>query len=150
MPRIRVFALAAGLAAVSLGLAGCGSDGDSPLVAPPATGEDAGGSGGGSGTDDSIVDGGLGECGQILKTWLSLATTAFQGQDAAKSAQDTLEGIKDDLPEDLQDDLQVVADAFGALADDGIVQGAQELTTSEFRDANENILGYLREDCLPG
>ena len=42
-----------------------------------------------------------------------------------------------------------MADAFGA-GRGGIVEGASELTTSEFREANENILGYLQDDCLPG
>ena len=31
-----------------------------------------------------------------------------------------------------------------------MVEGGRELATSEFREANENILGYLRDDCLPG
>ena len=61
-----------------------------------------------------------------------------------------MEGLADELPEDLQDDLAVVADAFGAIAEEGVVDGGSELTTSEFREANQNILGYLRDDCLPG
>ena len=61
-----------------------------------------------------------------------------------------MEGLADELPDDLQDDLAVVADAFGAIAEQGVVEGGRELATSEFREANENILGYLRDDCLPG
>jgi hypothetical protein len=73
-----------------------------------------------------------------------------RGKDAAASAQKTLEGIADDLPPALQHDLEVVADAFGDIASKGLVRGAPSLTTHDFLEANKNILGFLRRDCLPG
>ena len=73
-----------------------------------------------------------------------------RAQDAPAAAQETLDGLSSDLPQDLQDDLAVVGEAFGAIAEDGVVRGASALTTSAFIEANENILGYLRNDCLPG
>ena len=46
---------------------------------------------------------------------------------------------------------QVVADAFGAHRLEGRRARARDaLTTHEFMEANKNILGYLRHDCLPG
>jgi hypothetical protein len=131
-----------------IGLAACGSTDSQVTVGPPVSGAGAGGGAGGDGP--GTTDGGVGDCAQILKTYLSLASTALRGKDAAKSAEKTLEGIRGDLPNALQADLQVVADAFGDIASKGVVRGAPSLATHEFLEANGNILGYLRHDCLPG
>lgn len=130
----------------------CGNDRPKVEIGVPGTGgSDSGGSGGEpGGTGSGGGSGGVARCGEILRAYGSLAATAIQGVDAAANARDTLEGLAGELPEDLQDDLTVVADAFGAIAEEGVVQGASALATTEFREANENILGYLRDDCLPG
>lgn len=144
-----LFALVLPLAAA--GLVACGSDQGNVGVRPPssgATGEPSGTSGGGSGA--SGTDGGLADCGEIFKAYGQLATTAVKGKDAAASAEKTLDDLASKLPADLQGDLAVVADAFGQIAEKGVVDGASALTSSEFVKANEHILGYLRDDCLPG
>jgi hypothetical protein len=138
--RVRRVAVTAA-AAVLLVVAGCGGSSShvgisTPATSPPAT--------------SPTTQGGLSDCATILKTYLSLATTAVKGQDAAASAQKTLNGIKSELPTSLQNDLAVVANAFGAIAEQGVANGLQALTTTEFKTANENILRFLRNDCLPG
>jgi hypothetical protein len=132
-----------------IALVACGSTDSQVTVGPPVSGAGAGG-GGGGGDGPGTTDGGVADCAQILKTYLSLASTALRGKDAAESAENTLEDIRNDLPSGLQADLQVVADAFGDIASKGVVRGAASLTTHEFLEANGNILGYLRHDCLPG
>jgi hypothetical protein len=150
MTRLRHLALALAVVAAG-GLVACGNDRPKVEIGVPGTGgSDSGGSGEPGGTGSGGGSGGLARCGEILRAYGSLAATAIQGADAAANARDTLEGLADELPEDLQDDLTVVAEAFGAIADEGVVQGASALATTEFREANENILGYLRDDCLPG
>jgi hypothetical protein len=153
--RLRLLAVA--LAVVAGSLVACGNDRPKVEIGVPGTGGSGesdgsgdGQSGTGSGSGQADSGGGLARCGEILRAYGSLATTALQGEDAAANARKTLEGLADELPEDLQDDLAVVADAFGQIADEGVVRGASALTTSAFREANENILGYLRDDCLPG
>jgi hypothetical protein len=154
-PRLRHLALALALIAAG-GLVACGDDRPDVEISVPRTGETENGSDGsggepnGTGSDGNGSGGGLARCGEILRAYGNLAATAIQGEDAAANAQETLEGLADELPEDLQDDLTVIADAFGTIADEGVVQGASALITSKFREANENILGYLRDDCLPG
>jgi len=134
-------ATVAGVAAVLLVVAGCGGSSShvgisTPTTSPPVTSPTTGG--------------GLADCATILKTYLSLASTAVKGQDAAASAQKTLNGIKSELPASLQNDLSVVAKAFGTIAAQGVANGLKALTTDEFKTANENILRYLRNNCLPG
>jgi hypothetical protein len=131
------------------GLVACGSDHSVGVRSPTSgvTGEPSGTNGG---SGPSATDGGLADCGEILKAYAQLAATAAKGKDAAASAQKTLDDLAAKLPADLQDDLAVVADAFGQIAAKGVVDGASALTTSEFVKANEHILGYLRDDCLPG
>jgi hypothetical protein len=90
------------------------------------------------------------DCAEILKAYANLAVSALKGKDAAASARDTLNGLKSKLPSDLQGDLTVVGDAFGNIAENGVVSGSAALTSSEFVEANKNILSYLRDDCLPG
>ena len=135
----------------AVGLVACGRDQGNVGVRPPgsgATGEPSGTAGGGSGP--SGTDGGLADCGEILKAYGQLAATAVKGEDAAASAEKTLDDLATKLPAALQADLAVVADAFGQIAAKGVVDGASALTSSEFVKANEHILGYLRDDCLPG
>jgi hypothetical protein len=132
------------------GFGACGSDHGSVGVRPPtssATGEPSGTAGEPSGT---AGDGGLADCGEILKAYAQLATTAVKGKGAAASAEKTLADVAAKLPADLQGDLAVVGDAFGQIAAKGVVDGASALTSSKFVKANEHILGYLRHDCLPG
>jgi hypothetical protein len=148
-PRLRHLALALAVVAAG-GLVACGNDRPQVQIGVPGTGGSGDSGGEPSGTGSGGGSGGLARCGEILRAYGNLAATAIQGEDAAAKARDTLEGLADELPEDLQDDLTVVADAFGTIAEEGVVQGAAALTTSEFREANENILGYLRDDCLPG
>jgi hypothetical protein len=136
------------------GLVACGNDHGRVSVRPPssgANGEPSGTAGGGSGSSGSSgVGGGLADCGEILKAYGQLAATALKGKEAAASAEKTLDALAAELPADLQDDLAVVADAFGQIAAKGVVEGASALTSSEFVKANEHLLGYLRDDCLPG
>jgi hypothetical protein len=141
-------ALAVGLVLAPFGVAACGGDESHVTVAPSASGGD--GAGGGGEPSDTRADGGLGDCAEILKSYGSLAATALKGKDAAAAAEKTLKGLEGKLPADLRDDLEVVANAFGAVAEKGVVLGARELTSSAFVEANKNILGYLRTDCLPG
>jgi hypothetical protein len=150
MTRLRHLALALAVVAAG-GLVACGNDRPKVEIGVPGTGGsgDSGGEPDGTGSDGGS-GGGLARCGEILRAYGRLAATAIQGEDAAANARETLEGLADELPADLQDDLTVVGDAFGTIAEEGVVQGASALTTSEFREANENILGYLRDDCLPG
>jgi hypothetical protein len=126
---------------LSPAMAACSGNESHVAVGPPSAASDAG-----SGSSS----GGLRDCGAILKAYGSLAATALRGKDAAKRAQETLDGIKDDFPAALQSDLEVVAEAFGTIAAKGIVSGAKALVTNEFLEANKHILGYLRDDCLPG
>jgi hypothetical protein len=121
--------------------AGCGST--SPAV-------DIGGTAAPPAATSPTTNGSLADCGTILRTYLSLAATAAKGQNAAASAQQTLDGIKSKLPAELQSDLAVVARAFGTMADKGVGAGLKALSTPAFKKANENILHYLRDECLPG
>ncbi len=132
--------LASGLA-LGLVAAGCGSSSAHVDIGAPASGPSA---------TSPTTSSDLGDCGTILRTYLSLVATAAKGQNAAASAEKTLDGIKTKLPADLQSDLAVVADAFGEIADKGVAEGVKALRTSEFKQANEDILHYLRDDCLPG
>jgi hypothetical protein len=148
--RARSLVVAVALTAAPLGLAACGGDESHVTVAPSHAGGGSGGGSGGGEPSDTRADGGLADCAEILKSYGSLAVTALKGKDAAASAEKTLKDLEGKLPADLRDDLEVVANAFGAIAEKGVVLGAKELTSGDFLEANKNILGYLRTDCLPG
>jgi len=152
--RVSLLAIALAVAVPAVGLAACSSSGGVGIGAGP------------SGTGPSItlpdvtlpdvslpdltVPGGLKDCATILATYVRLAVTAVRGKEAAASAQKTLNGIKKKLPPQLQADLTVVANGFGAIASQGVTAGRKALTAPAFKKANQNILSYLRDDCLPG
>ena len=62
------------------------------------------------------TDGGLTDCGGHPQGLRQPGHHGLKGKDAAAAAQKTLDGLKSKLPDDLQDDLTVVADAFGTIA----------------------------------
>ena len=73
--------------------------------------------------------------------------SALGGEDAAKEAQEAVEKLKADLPDELDDALDTVGDAYGEVADKGLIDGAEALDTDEFKEADEKINAYLEEAC---
>ena len=111
--------LALVLPLAAAGLVACGSDHGRVGVRPPTSGVTGEPSATGGDAGPSATDGGLADCGEILKAYAQLAATAVKGKDAAASAEKTLADLAPKLPADLQDDLAVVGDAFGQIAAQG-------------------------------
>ena len=82
-----------------------------------------GGEPGGTGSDGTGSGVGAGRCGEILRAYGNLAATGLQAEDAAAAAQETLEGLPSSCRRTCRHDLTVVADAFGTIAEEGVVRG---------------------------
>lgn len=119
---------------------------------------DSGGSDSGSSSDSTLPDVGditesipglenMGDCLDLAASYSSLYLEALGGADGAKDAQAKAKEMKSQLPDDLHDDIDVVADAIGEVADKGIVNGSDALSTSEYEDANTAITDYLTKEC---
>jgi len=125
---------------------------------------DSGGdsSGGSSGSEDTtdpedfdlgdIPDeiSGLGEmsdCFSLAATYGSLYFEALGGGDGAKGAEAKAEQMKEQLPESLHDDIDVIADAIGTVAEEGIINGSDALDTDEYNEANDAISKYFEQEC---
>jgi hypothetical protein len=101
--------------------------------------------------DTSLPDlGDLDDCVGLAGTYAGLAFSVIGGPDAAAEAQPVIDELRPRLPEDLQDDLDVVADAFTRIVEDGVLEGIGALADSDFQEANGNITDYLQENCLGG
>lgn len=117
------------------------------------SGSDSGSDGGSSDStlpDFGDVAGDMGDCLDAAGVYFTLALTAIQGEEGATKAQQQAEELKAQLPEDLQDDIDVVADTFGKIAQEGFLDGAGELNDPEFTAANQNITDYLQTTCSGG
>jgi hypothetical protein len=103
------------------------------------------------GPDLSLPDlGEVDECLEVASVYAGLAFSAIGGPEAAQQARERLEELKARLPEDLHDDLDVVADTFDRIAEEGIFGGADALEDPAFEEANRAIEAYLREACGGG
>jgi hypothetical protein len=87
----------------------------------------------------------LGDCFDLATAYSSLYVQAISG-DAAE-AQKQAEELKAQLPEDLHDDIDVVAAAIGEVAEEGPLSGSSALTTPEYQDADSAITDYLQKEC---
>lgn len=138
----------------------------------PAAEEDgSGGSGEGTGEEDaggsseddstSIPDlddltesipglGELGDCMEIAAAYGSLYFEALGGADGAEQAQEKAEELKSVLPEDLHDDIDVVAETIGQVAEEGLFSGTDALSSPEYLEADQAITAYLDEQCGGG
>ena len=93
----------------------------------------------------------MADCAEILKAYGKLAATAVKGKEAAASAPRPLEDIAAKLPERAaRRSGGRRPTRSGSWRTRVWSTGATALTTTEFVEANKSILGYLREDCLPG
>jgi hypothetical protein len=90
------------------------------------------------------------DCLAVLETYAGLAASAIGGPEAAAEARAAAEELKTSLPEDLHDDLDVIADAYAGIAEDGFLDGLGSFDDPEFATANENINAYLQENCGGG
>lgn len=125
-----------------------GTDGDSGSVG------DGDATGGSSDDGDSPVGAGsmpdfgkLGDCMNAGLSYAGLALSAMGGPDGAKMAKEAAEALKDTLPKDLHDDLEVVAKAFATVAEKGIMQAGDALDSKEFEKADDAISKYFDKVC---
>ena len=147
------------VALVAVVVSGCSSDNtveSGSAKTSDSRPRSSGSDGSGSGTTDTTIPdlgdvaGSLGDCMGVAGTYASLALNVLDGEDGAKKAQKDAESLKSKLPADLADDIDVVADTFGRIAQKGVLSGASELDDPAFTKANDNITKYLQTQCGGG
>ncbi len=136
-------------------------DGDSEAAARTSEERDTSGSSDSGSSDsgettipdlDDITDSipGLGDlegCIGMATAYSSLYLEALGGEDGARDAQKTAEALKDELPSDLHDDIDVIADAIGQIAEEGLLNGSDAFETPEYKEADAAVTKYLQEEC---
>jgi hypothetical protein len=109
-------------------------------------------------TDSSIPDmESLGDCMQISFAYAGLALASLGGSMGGEELsdadmaelRDSIDEIREGLPKDVQDDFEVVADAYNTLFDKGFMsEDAQDaLESDEFTEASENVQAYIDDLC---
>jgi hypothetical protein len=145
------------LAAVALvvSVAGCSTKSNEDVSADSSTTEterststtdDASGS---TGSSTSSGDGDASDLDQCQSVSLLLGgLTAGGAVPDDSELQQKIEDAKQNVPEDLQDDIQTIQDGFQDA--DGIVGWGQFLTSDEYADAAANLQQYLTDNCAVG
>ncbi|MFZ4518928.1 MAG: hypothetical protein ACOYOP_11090 [Microthrixaceae bacterium] len=121
-----------------------------PSREQPSEPDSGGGSGGGEGggTLPGLPDSQqLEDCADLASAFFGLTAGVIGGPDTLQSAVDDLDKVRDQFPQSVQDDLDVVIDAYQVVAEQGVLEGADELTSQEFLDANTAITDFLQEQC---
>lgn len=119
----------------------------SPNEGDPSGGDDSAGSALGDLADQIPGLENFGDCVDLLTNYVKLQAETFGGASGAADAQREAENLKGQLPEELHDDLDVVATAIGEVADGGLTGGTAPLETPEFKEADSNINAYFDQEC---
>jgi hypothetical protein len=164
--------------ALSLTFTACGDDGGSPLAAEAGddnssdTGDDSAGDSAGDSSDDLDLpsDDELDDLADLAGVdeaclgglYLAAGMFGFTDEASAKEAQEYFEEARDDLPDEIRDDFDVVADAmrtygevlaehdydFAKLMADADAQAAlEDLESPEYTEATDNLDAWFSENC---
>jgi len=87
------------------------------------------------------------ECIDLALDYGNFMVEAIMDQHSPEHIQDTADSLKDSMPADLHDSVDVIADAVNTTVQGGILEGIDAATTQEFTDANSAITKYLAESC---
>lgn len=87
------------------------------------------------------------ECSKAYQAFIALSAAAFGSEADAKAARSQLEDLKADLPDDLARDIDVLADAYAAIATEGMVAAGEKMSTPEFERASKNIATFFENGC---
>ncbi|WP_334143916.1 hypothetical protein [Rhabdothermincola sp.] len=114
-------------------------------------GSSSGGSSSGGDTSTDELDlsklGGFGNCVEIGAAYASIYLNALGAGDEQTKAEleKTLDQLKGEVPEDVRDDLQVIAD--GIARSKNLVEVGEFFDSEEYTKANANIERYINEQC---
>lgn len=155
-------------------LAACGGDDKASDRVDPGIEMDSGSSGskdsgskgsgskdsGSKGTGDTLfeegafddaakaLEGMFGEdCAKAYQAFLALSASAFGSESDAKSARTRLEDLKKELPKDLARDIDVLSEAYAAIATEGLMAAGEKMDTPAFERASTNIAAYFESGC---
>lgn len=93
------------------------------------------------------VTGPVGSCLSAAARFTNLVQGVLEGGDGAKRSQKSAEQLKAGLPPELQDDAQVVADKFGAIAANGGQITDADIDDPAYSSAMQALAAYLAADC---
>jgi len=94
--------------------------------------------------------GDLGDCAELGLAYGQLVIIAFASDDPGTEIDAVIGELKDKVPAELQDDLQVVADTFADAGDGGILDATGAMSDPAFSTANGAITDWISTQCVPG
>ena len=95
---------------------------------------------------DGAIEG-VSECVDLSIAFGKLQAAALGGGDGADQAQSAAEDLKALVPEDLGDDIDVIADAVGTISAEGLTNGGTALSTPEYEAAMNELTTYVESEC---
>ena len=101
---------------------------------------------------DDLTDGlgDLGDCADLGLAYSQLVIIAFTSEDPAAEIDAVIDELKGQVPDELRDDLQIVADTFADAGDGGILDATGAMSEPEFSAANEAITNWISTQCAGG
>lgn len=95
---------------------------------------------------DGAIDG-VSECVDMSIAFGKLQAAALGGGEGAAQAQSAAEDLKALVPEELGDDVDVIADAVGSVSSEGLTNGGTALSTPEYEAAMNELTTYIESEC---
>jgi len=93
------------------------------------------------------VAGPVGSCLSAAAKFTNLVQGVLEGGDGATRSQQAAQQLKGELPPELQDDAQVVADKFGAIAAKGGRLTDADVDDPAYAAATQALADYFARDC---
>lgn len=89
----------------------------------------------------------FGDCISQAAAFSSLYFEALSGEGGAENAQRKAEALKEQLPDELHGDIEVISEAIGQVAEDGLLSGSDAMESDEYEAAADNISAYFDKKC---
>lgn len=94
--------------------------------------------------------GDLGDCASLGLAYAQLIVIVFTADDADAQIDEVVSELRDEVPADLQDDLQIVSDTLKEAAAGGVLDATGAMSDPEFTAANEAISNWIAAQCSGG
>ena len=93
------------------------------------------------------IPAGIGDCVDISLALGKIYVATVGGEQGMQDAQDAADELKDLVPSELDDDIDVIAKGIGTVAEEGFAAGGDAMNTEEFNSAMDAVSDYVNSEC---
>ena len=82
-----------------------------------------------------------------LTSALSAMAGAMSGMEIPPEAQQQIDDVKANLPDDVEKDFEIIVDGYKKFGEGDIAAASEAMSSPEFTKASDNMTKYIEEAC---